>query len=153
MNRSILAPLGLAALLTLFLPAATYDYDNPSTSRSLRRYVPDGQNRIRGIFLNANGVGGDSMGEANAPLKQAWVDKHGFAIFATVLEELPAKSAAKVVAVLKLVEQQPTLSNRFLRKLKGTELFEVRVLASKQAYRFPCFFRRRYVGRAYAWIR
>jgi phage-related protein len=56
------------------------------------------------------------------------------------LEELPAKSAAKVVAVLKLVEQQPTLSNRFLRKLKGTELFEVRVLASKQAYRFPCFF-------------
>jgi phage-related protein len=56
------------------------------------------------------------------------------------LEGLPAKSAAKVVAVLKLVEQQPTLSDRFLRKLQGTELFEVRVLASKQAYRFPCFF-------------
>ncbi len=56
------------------------------------------------------------------------------------LEELRAKSAAKVVAVLKLVERQPTLSNRFLRKLKGTELFEVRVPASKQAYRFPCFF-------------
>ncbi|TVQ36475.1 MAG: type II toxin-antitoxin system RelE/ParE family toxin [Spirochaetaceae bacterium] len=56
------------------------------------------------------------------------------------LEGLPARSAAKVVAVLKLVEQQPTLSNRFLRKLRGTELFEVRVLASKQAYRLPCFF-------------
>ena len=47
------------------------------------------------------------------------------------LEGLPAESAAKVVAVLKLVEQQPTLSDRFLRKLKGTELFEVRVLVSK----------------------
>lgn len=56
------------------------------------------------------------------------------------LDTLPAKSAAKVVAVFKLIEQQPTLSNRFLRKLKGTELFEVRVLSMKQAYRFPCFF-------------
>jgi phage-related protein len=56
------------------------------------------------------------------------------------LERLPQKTAAKVLAVLKLLEQQPTLSNRFLRKLRGTELFEVRVLASKQAYRFPCFF-------------
>lgn len=41
------------------------------------------------------------------------------------LERLPQKTAAKVLAVL---------------KLRGTELFEVRVLASKQAYRFPCFF-------------
>lgn len=56
------------------------------------------------------------------------------------LDALPSKSAAKVVAVFKLIEQQPTLSNRFLRKLKGTELFEVRVLSMKQAYRFPCFF-------------
>ena len=56
------------------------------------------------------------------------------------LDELPAKSAAKVVAVFKLVEQQPTLSNRFFRKLRGTELFEIRVLAMKQASRFPCFF-------------
>lgn len=56
------------------------------------------------------------------------------------LDTLPEKSAAKIVAILKLVEQQPKLSNRFLRKLRGTELFEVRVLASKQSYRFPCFF-------------
>lgn len=45
------------------------------------------------------------------------------------LDTLPDKTAAKIVAVLKLVEQQPTLSNRVLRKLRGTELFEVRVLA------------------------
>jgi phage-related protein len=56
------------------------------------------------------------------------------------LDAVPDKTAAKIVAVLKLVEQQPALSNRVLRKLRGTELFEVRVLASKQAYRFPCFF-------------
>ena len=56
------------------------------------------------------------------------------------LDTLPKKAAAKAIAVFRLVAEQPTLSGRFLKKLSGTELFEIRALYAKRAYRFPCFF-------------
>ena len=56
------------------------------------------------------------------------------------LDELPKKSAAKCVAVVSAVEREVVLSDRFLKKLQGQNLYEIRVLHARQALRFICFF-------------
>jgi hypothetical protein len=57
--------------------------DAPLSGRVTSTYVPDGDAPIRGILFNGNGAGGNASAEANHRHKQAWADKHRFAIVAT----------------------------------------------------------------------
>lgn len=82
-------PRALAALLVVIFGvlgsfAQTYDFsDSPTSTRKTRIYVPGGSEPVRGFLFNGNGAGGDASSEAGDLHKQAWADKHRFAIVAT----------------------------------------------------------------------
>lgn len=79
----LVAPVTLTAQPSAF-PGTTYDYsDSPTTTRATKIYVPGGSAPVRGFLFNGNGAGGNATNEANDRHKQAWADKHRFAIVAT----------------------------------------------------------------------
>lgn len=58
----------------------------------------------------------------------------------TFLDSVEENLQVKIVSVFKLIETQHVVPKKFLKKLTGTKLFEVRVEWQSNIYRFPCFF-------------
>lgn len=56
------------------------------------------------------------------------------------LDTLTDKEAAKVLAVFKTVENENLVSSQFFKKLKGYDIWEIRVKWSSKIFRFLCFF-------------
>lgn len=56
------------------------------------------------------------------------------------LDSLKEDVLIKILSTFKLVETVENVPKKFLKKLTGTKLFEVRVEWQSNIYRFPCFF-------------
>ena len=55
------------------------------------------------------------------------------------LDSLPEKVLQKTLAVFKLVENQDFISVKFFKRLKDTDLWEIRVQYGSSIYRYLCF--------------
>jgi len=68
-------------------------------------------------------------------------DKSGYCPVEEFLDSLNAKQAQKVVWVLRLIEEQETVPNTYLKKLINTEeIWEVRVQFGNNIFRILGFF-------------
>lgn len=67
-------------------------------------------------------------------------DKNNACPTQSFIDSLPHKAKSKVFCIFELVEELPKLSSNLFKKLKNTELWEIRVNFDKKAYRFFCFF-------------
>lgn len=55
------------------------------------------------------------------------------------LNKLSDKTAKKVLAVFKIIENKELISSRFFKKLTGTDLWECRIMWESNIYRFLAF--------------
>lgn len=55
------------------------------------------------------------------------------------LDSLPEKVLHKTLAIFKLVENQDFVSVRFFKRLKDTNLWEIRIQYGSSIYRYLCF--------------
>ena len=56
------------------------------------------------------------------------------------LDSLDDKTGAKIIAVLKWIEDQDIIPAKFFKKLKSTNIYEVRIKYGSNIYRILCFF-------------
>jgi phage-related protein len=56
------------------------------------------------------------------------------------LDSLSSKQAQKMIWVMKLVEELPRVPSQYLKKLTGTEIWEIRVQVSSDTFRVLGFF-------------
>ncbi len=67
--------------------------------------------------------------------------KAGKAPVIDFLEKLPPKEAQKAAWVLSLIQELPTISSKYFKKLVNTEdIWEVRIASGKNIYRILGFF-------------
>lgn len=58
------------------------------------------------------------------------------------LDTLKESTLIKILSTFKLVETLNNVPQKYLKKISGTKLFEIRVEWQSNIYRFPCFFQK-----------
>lgn len=58
------------------------------------------------------------------------------------LDTIKENTLIKILATFKLVETLDNVPQKYLKKITGTKLFEIRVEWQSNIYRFPCFFQK-----------
>lgn len=58
------------------------------------------------------------------------------------LDTLKENTLIKILSTFKLVETLNNVPQKYLKKISGTKLFEIRVEWQSNIYRFPCFFQK-----------
>ena len=64
----------------------------------------------------------------------------GRVIIEEFLDSLTDKIVQKIIAVLKLIEEQDIIPEKFFKKLTGTDIWECRIKWKSDIFRIFCFF-------------